>query len=437
MNLSEAEDIKKSGKKVIERSWLKLDNAALIYPSTYSKTQNHLYRISAEMNETVARGTLKAALGAVIPRFPSIAVSLHRGLFWYYFEPVKHVPDIKDDGLWPLMPMSFRDIRRCGFRILVNERTISMECFHAVTDGGGAYTFFRTLIAEYLRMRYGIEVPCTDGVLDIAEKPKKEELEDCFARFAGPVPNKRDQVKAYRLSGTLVTDGYLTWTALTCDVKEALAIAKKHGVTLTGLLYAAMMMALLGIQERSGKKKKKQIAVSIPVNLRKLYPSETLRNFSLFVTPHIDPLQGEWTFDEICSRVRYQMGEKITPKEMAAYVAANVRMQQMYAVRILPLFLKNLIMRGYYHVLGSDACCISISNLGNITVPEAMREYVRDIYCQMDAHAGSVVSICLNTYGDKLHIRFCRCIEEADVEYEFYKVLRDLGLNMSVKSNAR
>ncbi|MDD2647686.1 MAG: hypothetical protein PHI27_08905 [Eubacteriales bacterium] len=435
--MSESSTTENAGAKDGEREWLKLDNAAKIYPSTYSRTQNHLYRISAEMSETVARGTLKAALGAVIPRFPSIAVSLHRGLFWYYFEPIKHVPDIRDDGLWPLMPMSFSDIRRCGFRILVNERTVSMECFHAVTDGGGAYIFFRTLLAEYLRRRYGIEVPCTDGVLDINEKPKKEELEDCFTRFAGPVPNKRDEVKAYRLSGTLVNDGYLTWTALTCDIKDVLAVAKKHGVTLTGLLCAAMMTALIKIQKESGKKKQKPIAVSIPVNLRKLYPSETLRNFSLYATPHIDPLQGEWTFDEICCRVKNQMGERITPKEMAACVAANVRMEQKYAVRLLPLFLKNFVMRLYYYVLGSNACCISLSNLGNISVPEVMRDYITDIYCQMDSHEGSVVSVCLNSYGDKLHIRFCRCIEETKVEYEFYKVLRDIGLNMSVKSNAR
>ncbi len=420
------------------RSWLRLDNAGLIYPSTYSKTQNHLYRLTSVLSEPVDKAVLYDALQAILPRFPSIAVSLHRGMFWYYLEPIMQAPAIQDEGAWPLMHMSFRSIRKCGFRTLVDGNRLSLEFFHGITDGGGAMVFFKTLLAEYLERRYGITVSCTDGVLDRTQTPTKDELEDCFLRFAGPSARRRDSLKTYQLEGTLEDDGYLTWTTLTYNAAEAVKCAKAHGVTLTGMICSAMLLALEKIQHRKEPHRRpKDVAVNVPVNLRQMMPTSTLRNFSLFATVDIDPAQGEWTFDEVCRRVGCQMGERVTQKEMAACAAANARAGQMPVVRVMPLPLKNLVMKAAYHLLGGDGCCLAISNLGIVRVPDEMLPYVRDIQCQMDSHAGSVSSCCLLSFGDKLHITFCRCIREPDLEYAFYQVLRDEGLRAEVQSNAR
>lgn len=421
-----------------KREWLKLDNAGLIFPATYSKKQNHLYRVSAMLTESIDRDILKQALGAILPRFPSVAVSLHRGLFWYYFEPISKPPEILDDMAWPLTPMSFSSIRKCGFRVLVRDCELSLEFFHAITDGGGALSFLKTLLAEYIERRYGVRVPCVEGVLDRGEAPRAEELEDCFPRFAGPSAKKRDGVKAYRPGGTLEKDGYITYTTLSYDLSQALDCAREYGVSLTGLLCAIMMQALIRTQKKEHPdEKQRMIAVSLPVNLRKMFPTPTLRNFSLYATPYIDPNQGEWELAELCHRVRCQMGERITPKEMAAGVATNVRTAQMYTVRLMPLFIKKLAMKLAYRIIGNDSCCLSISNLGVIKLPEVMYGYVDDIQCMMDSHAGAVISCCAMSFGQTLHVKFCRCIRESTLELEFYKALRDIGLRARVKSNRR
>ena len=63
--------------------------------------------------------------------------------------------------------------------------------------------------------------------------------------------------------------------------------AKEHGVTVTEFLCAAMMEAILEIQAEKvhSRRRRKPVKVLIPVNLRKLFSSKTLRNFALYITP--------------------------------------------------------------------------------------------------------------------------------------------------------
>ncbi|MDD3410951.1 MAG: hypothetical protein PHY12_09105 [Eubacteriales bacterium] len=418
--------------------WLKLDNAAKIYPATYTKKQNHQYCWSAVLSEDVDRAVLQGALAAVMPRFPSIAVALHRGLFWYYFETTTDVPPIEDDTPCPLAHRSFREIRRCGFRVRVSGARLSLDFFHAVTDGTGSSIFFKTLLAEYLRRKHGLTIPCERGVLDLREAPKAAELEDCFPGFAGAVARRGAEVKAYQLSGTMEENGWLNFTTLSYPLEQALACAKAHGVTLTGLMCAAMIQAVCRVQRTARPRgRQKDVAVTIPVNLRKMHPSTTLRNFSLYATPYVDPNQGEWTFDEICRRVRGQMSVMITPREMAACVAANVGAEKSMLVRLLPLPLKNLAMKIVYQILGNDSCCLSLSNLGEFQLPDAMYDYVRDVQCLLDAHKGAANSCGMMSYQGRVRLYFCRCYQEPTLEYAFYQVLREQGLRARASANAR
>ena len=58
-----------------------------------------------------------------------------------------------------------------------NERNrVAVEFFHAVTDGNGGMTFFKTLLAEYISQKYGVAVPTEHGVLGRLEEPDEEGL---------------------------------------------------------------------------------------------------------------------------------------------------------------------------------------------------------------------------------------------------------------------
>ena len=312
--------------------WLRLDNAAKIYPA--ARTQDW----SATLTETVDMAVMKTALDVTVRRFPSIAVRLRRGVFWYYLEQLTEAPAVREESSYPLTRMSREEIRKCAFRVIVYDRRIAVEMFHSLTDGNGALVFLKSLVAEYLQQRYGIHIPAEHGVLGRLDDPADVELEDSFQKYAGTVSASRQERTAWRLKGTPETGGFLNVTCFELSTKEVLAKAHEYNVSLTTFLCAAMMMAMQNLQKESvpNPRRRKPLKVLIPVNLRKLFPSRTLRNFALYTTPEILPQLGEYTFEEICQAIRHRMGLDITPKQMSMKIATNVNSELLLAVRLMP-----------------------------------------------------------------------------------------------------
>ena len=186
-----------------DSQWYRLDNAGILYSALQREEYSAIYRFSALMTEPVRPAALQNAIDRVLPRFPSFSVRIRRGLFWYYLEPnTAPGPFLKADVANPCQPVRFREDNGWLVRFYYYRNRISLEVFHALSDGAGALIFFRTLLAEYLRQT-GISVPAGNGVLDLAEPPRKEELEDAYARYAGRhALGLRRMPKAYANTGT-------------------------------------------------------------------------------------------------------------------------------------------------------------------------------------------------------------------------------------------
>lgn len=210
--------------------WMRLDNAAKIYPAAKRRNWNNFFRISATLAEPVDRAVLAAALDVTVRRFPSIAVRLRRGVFWYYLEEIPHTPPIQDEKSCPLAHAPFRQVRQCAFRVLVYKDRFAVEFFHALTDGTGALVFVKSLLAEYLSEKYGISVPAEKGVLGRLEEPSPEELEDSFARYAGDVTASRAEATAWHLTGTPETDGYKDLVTLMVPADKLRSCARPRRV---------------------------------------------------------------------------------------------------------------------------------------------------------------------------------------------------------------
>ena len=218
--------------------WLKLDNAAKIYPASRSNTWSNMFRLSATLKEPVDREVLASALDITARRFPSICARLRKGVFWYYLEQLPKAPPLSEEGSFPLMPMSRRDVRKCALRVIVYGRRIAVEFFHSLTDGTGGMIFLKTLLAEYLQQKYGAVIPTGNGILGRLEEPSREELEDSFPKHAGPYGASRRESDAYRLSGTPEPDGYRNLTCFHLDTRQVLDAAHAQGVSLTAFLCA-------------------------------------------------------------------------------------------------------------------------------------------------------------------------------------------------------
>lgn len=417
--------------------WVRLDNAAKIYPAARRQNWSNMFRLSATLTEPVDKEVLRSALDVTVRRFPSIAARLRRGVFWYYLQQIPCAPDIQEESSYPLTGMSHGEMRKCALRVIVYDRRIAVEFFHSLTDGNGALVFLKSLVAEYLQQKHHIRIPPECGVLGRLEEPSPDELEDSFQKYAGPVSASRREHNAWRTSGTPEPDGFLNLTCFTLPVDEVRSLAKQYGVSITTFLGAALMQALQNLQAEKVPQPRwrKRIRLLIPVNLRNLFPSKSLRNFALYATPEIDPRLGAYTFPEICSAIAHCLGLEVNAKQMSTRIAANINSERSMVVKIMPLFLKNAVMKLAFDSVGERKSCLCMSNLGAIRLPEIMQPYVERFDFILGVQATAPHNCGILSYHNHLYINFIRNIREPELESHFYRVLRDLGLRPEVQSN--
>lgn len=424
-------------KKKAPLYWARLDNAAKIYPAARRKNWTNLFRQSVTLKEPVDTAVLQNALEVTAKRFPSICARLRKGVFWYYLHQVPQAPFIRQEYSYPLVYMDKKEIRQCAFRVIAYGNRIAVEFFHSLTDGNGALVFLKSLTAEYLEQKYGIIVPAEDGVLDRRETPRPEELEDSFPKYAGKVCASRKDTNAWRMENISESDGLQHLTCFRLPVAGTLELAHRYGVSLTVFLSAVMLQALSDLQKEKvpDPKKRKAIKLLIPADLRRLFPSKTLRNFAMYTIPELDPRLGEYTFREICDIVRHKMGLEITPKHMSTIIATNVGDEQNPLVRLIPLPIKNAVMKLIFDTVGERKSCLSLSNLGKIKIPAVMEEYIDRFDFILGVQAAAPYNCGVLSYGDTVYVNFIRNICEPALERHFHRILRDMGLPVTVESN--
>lgn len=421
------------------RRWFKLDNAAKIYPPTRTRTWSAMFRLSVTLREEVDPVLLAEAQKNALRRFPSFACRLRRGLFWYYLEQMDDAPPIIEDVYNPMQNLNFAANRHFMYRLLYYKNRIAVEYFHALTDGTGGMTFLLSLTNEYLRLTHGTDASPAKYILSCSETPSPEEYEDSFLRYYDKTTIGRAESVSYHTGGKPVPLNRLLIISGTVPTDILAEKAKSYGVSIGVFLAAVLLYAVHKHQltERSARKRRKPVKVSIPVNLRRYFPSRTLRNFSSYVNPGIESRLGEHSFAETVSIVDHFMGLHITQKELRARFSANVASEMNPLIRIAPLFLKKPILRAAFSLRGDRCYAATLSNLGLVTLPDEIGDFVDrlDFILGRSTTARSVCA-CVSYRGQTV-INFSRTAMESDIERRFFCELIEMGVPVRVESNGR
>jgi NRPS condensation-like uncharacterized protein len=417
--------------------WMKLDNAALIYPATMNRNWTALFRLSATLSEPIDEDILDVAQKRTLRRLPWFAYKLRRGLFWFYLEHSDDLPKIEQDVANPCVRMRINENDGFCMRVRYYRNRIAVEFFHVLTDGTGGQVFLQTLVAEYLRLKYGANIPRDDKILDCSEEPQPEEAEDSFAVHSGKITQSRKEVKAYHIKGTDERNGFVHIITGSMNADDVKTKAREKGVSITEYLTAALILSVDAIQRRRVPNAHKYMPVklSVPINLRNVFPSKTLRNFANYVNPGIDPRLGEYTFDETLNIVHHFMAMEVTKKLLNMKITTNVRSEQNTVLRLTPLFIKNMALKYVYSQVGDALSSTTLSNLGIAKLPEEMAQYVRRMDFILGPLADNRVCSAALTYNGRLRINFTRTISEPVLEREFFTRLVKLGIPVKVESN--
>ncbi|MBP7213134.1 MAG: hypothetical protein KBA03_02765 [Anaerolineaceae bacterium] len=421
------------------KKWFKLDNAANIYPSTQTSDWTAMFRLSVTLTEDVDLRILEEAQIHTLKRFPSFATRLSKGLFWHFFEHIDGAPPILKDVYNPTQPLRFRRNKYFMYRLLYYKNRISAEFFHALTDGTGAMTFLLSLIAEYLRLKYGLEVVPSKYVLSCSDSPEPEEYEDAFRRYAGTSTVGLNDAPSYHYGGTAVPLNKLL--IISGEVPtEALHAKAKDAKTSIGAFLAAVLIYSIYKKQKSEKSERAlrhDVKISLPINLRRFFPSKTVRNFSSFINPGIKSRLGDYTFEEVLEQVEHFMGMNITEKELRARFTGYVNIEKNLLLRIVPLFVKDLLLKTGHSLTANRTSASTLSNLGMVEVDESIRQYIWRIEFMLGRSYEKRASCAVVSYNGNTVISFSRTIVEADIERNFFRQLVEMGIPVAIESNGR
>lgn len=420
----------------VRDTWYKLDLSAIVYPTLQRRDFSSVYRLSVLLKEPVKPDILQKAVDMVLPRFPTYKSAIRKGLFWRYLEPNNRPgPFVQRDIKNPCMPMPFKQNNRYLLRVYYYGCRISLEAHHSLGDGTGGMYVLQTITAQYLRL-LGASISCGGFVLDINEAPEPEELEDAYMRYSNArVRPPRPSEKTYRVRGTkepFYTLNIINGILSASEVKKA---AGRYNVTITEYLNAVLLYALLQKQESENPWRLLPVRIAMPVNLRRFFPSKTLRNFITMIYPSVDPRLGTYSFEEIVLHVHNYMRYYINEKFLRGDITTNAATQRNPFIRIVPLFLKDFVVRSFYTRVQDKNSSAGLTNMGVLKVPEDMAPYLDRFDICMGQPFSSRTNCAIISFQDTLTIGFASSIKEADVERYFFRKLVQDGIHVTVESN--
>lgn len=412
------------------KGWFRLDNAASIYPSAVRKNWNFVFRISATLKEKVDPVKLQYALDDVMERFPSFNVKLCNGFFWHYFEPNFNRLLIKKEMDFPCMPFDLKDPNGFLLRVLYSDYKIILEIFHGIADGRGALFFFNSLMARYLEKK-GVEISEYIGCASSLDLPTSEEMEDSFFKnYTKEKMGRPKEKSAYKIKGNKMPEGMVNSLEGHISVSKLKEVANKYDSSISIFLASVIGYCIY----KKCKNNKRPTRISVPVDLRSRFNSKTLRNFSSYI--NVEVSGEDLTFEDVLNIFKKEL-KNIDNKFLQANINSNVAIQKNFLVKILPLFLKDIILKNSFNFLGENYQTLAFSNIGRVNVPKEFDNFIDFYSVNLGRSMHNEKSIGVISYKDTLNICISSKIYEAETEKDIFSFLANLGLDVTIYSNRR
>jgi NRPS condensation-like uncharacterized protein len=417
--------------------WIRLDNASKIFPATCNDRDTKVFRLACELVEAVEPEILQKALDATIERFPLYKSVLRRGIFWYYLETSDIHPVVEKEDYPVCAPIYRKDKRNLLFRTFYYNNRINLEVFHALSDGTGALWFMKTLVFHYLLIKYKDEftgeLPKLNYNASISEK-----MDDSFIRYYPGKDfhkttvkdyKKETPAKAYHIRGTRLDENRVKVIEGAMSVKAVLEEAHKYNTTLTIFLASLLICSIY--QEMPLRRKSYPVVLSVPINLRQFFKSETARNF--FCTMNIAYRFEESSADlkDVIRSVSESFRTELTEERLYQQLNWFISLERNPFARVVPLPFKNYSLR-IANKVSDMGVTSSISNVGQISMPSEFDGYIRQFIIIPNIKKPKM-AIC--TFGDRLVVSFASPFQETEIQKTFFESLSKMGVEIEISSN--
>lgn len=419
--------------------WMRLDNSAKIFPLMADKQNQNLFYLTIRLYEDVNPEVLQKALAITIKRFPSMNVRLKQGVFWYYFEEHGGSPKVYKADPFVMKKITTTNCGGFCFRVSYFGSTIFADFFHALTDGTGAAEFMKSVLFTYFSL-LGHDVDGEQKILTINSPVNPREYEDSFLTYYKKKKIKDLAIsslkgkKSYRISGMRFDNNGKGVINMYTPAKDFVNVCRQNNCTVTELIGALFMLSVYETKIKPYNLSQQDIQLFVPINLRKIFPSITMRNFSLFSRIGVEA-NDNMTLQSLTALIHDCLKRDTQKEVLSDKISTTVYAEKFLPMRILPLFLKRIIFKISNLFFGKNKKTATFSSVGIMKLPDSFKPLVKDFGFGITANNACPVTITATTTYDTMCINFTRTITDTDIEKRFAKYLTDFGIKLNVTSN--
>ena len=402
--------------------WYELDNTAKIIPSMTTNINTNVFRLVCSLYEDIDGDVLNVALEKTLREFPMFLYQMKDGLFWHYLDKSNIKPVVELDNKYPCSKID----NGLLFRVNYYKKRINLEVYHVLADGNGAMEFLKYLVCTYLNIKKDLNLD-----IPLNESSASEKERDDFKTFdkSNFDLDFHYSKKAYKIKFKTKDDIYHDVIEMHMSVRDIKEISKKYDVTLTVYLISIFIKSI--IDNIRMKDLKKPIGVSIPVDLRNVFPSKTSRNFFYTVLISYKYHDGD-TLEDIIKDVSIQLKERLEKDNLQKMMNSYMLVQKLIFIRLVPNFIKDFCLR-FCSNLGRRGQTSVLSNLGVVKVPLEYEEYIES-FSAISSTDDLQLTVC--SFKDTLVLSFSSHFISKDIERTMVKyIMNDKKMKVKVISN--
>lgn len=406
--------------------WRSLDNAAKLFSAASSPKDTRVFRFYCELKEEVKEEILQETLNQTIQKYPVFLSVMRKGLFWHYLEKSELRPVVREEYKEPCSSLYVRDKKTLLFEVTYYEKRINFEVFHALTDGTGATEFLRELVKNYLYLIHEEDLEPVE--LSNQYLTVKDQEDDSFSRYYDPDFPRKKKKKIRAVQIKKGGKGYeeLQINEASMSVKELLGIAREKKVSMSVLLTAAFICAIH--EEMSRMQEKKPVILMVPVNLRKIFPSDSMLNFFGYIEPGYQFGGGKDSFEDVLEAVKLYFQENLSKEHMAGRMNELIAIEKHKILKWAPLELKNRCIRAGAKMAEQEVTAV-LSNMSVVKMPEDYAQYIEKFGVYTSTNR---TELCICSFQDTLSLGFTSRYDSTNIQRNFYRILKELGASVKV-----
>lgn len=406
--------------------WRSLDNAAKLFSAASSPKDTRVFRFYCELKEEVKEEILQEALNQTIQKYPVFLSVMRKGLFWHYLEKSELRPVVREEYKEPCSSLYVRDKKTLLFEVTYYKKRINFEVFHALTDGTGATEFLRELVKNYLYLIHEEDLEPVE--LSNQYLTVKDQEDDSFSRYYDPDFPRKKKKKIRAVQIKKGGKGYeeLQINEASMSVKELLGIAREKKVSMSVLLTAAFICAIH--EEMSRMQEKKPVILMVPVNLRKIFPSDSMLNFFGYIEPGYQFGGGKDSFEDVLEAVKLYFQENLSKEHMAGRMNELIAIEKHKILKRAPLELKNRCIRAGAKMAEQEVTAV-LSNMSVVKMPEDYAQYIEKFGVYTSTNR---TELCICSFQDTLSLGFTSRYDSTNIQRNFYRILKELGASVKV-----